>query len=173
MTHKFESAIEEAMGKLLDGIGIAYQTQVEVGKQKFGGQCRFWGYCEDKEESYLLDEDELPDCLSEGDDPYQYDESCQWYIPIKEYPLYRIDLVIEINNQKVALECDGYEYHKRNSQQMAGDTLKDKWLRDNGWIVRRFSGTYITRFPGKVKRDIQELVSELAKRSEPKQLGLL
>jgi very-short-patch-repair endonuclease len=67
---------------------------------------------------------------------------------------YRIDIALPAYH--LAIECDGKAYHS-TPQQKAHDKRKDKFLRENGWKVLRFSGSRITRdLRGIIKRIEQE-----------------
>ncbi|MBF0706785.1 DUF559 domain-containing protein (plasmid) [Alkalihalobacillus hwajinpoensis] len=55
---------------------------------------------------------------------------------------YRIDLAIP--PLKLAIECDGKEYHSFPHQK-ENDRRKDKYLRSEGWKVLRFTGRQINR----------------------------
>ncbi|MEK5107235.1 DUF559 domain-containing protein [Cytobacillus sp. FSL K6-0129] len=69
---------------------------------------------------------------------------------------YRIDLTLP--NYKIAIECDGKAYHSSPAQK-AHDRKKDKFLRNNGWVVLRFSGRQINRELSKVIKRIDEVTS--------------
>ncbi|WP_145523302.1 endonuclease domain-containing protein [Virgibacillus sp. SK37] len=75
--------------------------------------------------------------------------------PISQYRVgkYRIDLAFP--KQLIAIECDGKAYHS-TPKQKAHDRRKDKFLRDRGWIVLRFSGNKIHRDLPDVVRRIKE-----------------
>ncbi|MFB4472135.1 endonuclease domain-containing protein [Oceanobacillus caeni] len=75
--------------------------------------------------------------------------------PISQYRVgkYRIDLAFP--KQLIAIECDGKAYHS-TPKQKAHDSRKDKFLRDRGWIVLRFSGNKIHRDLPDVVRRIKE-----------------
>ncbi|MDO6658005.1 endonuclease domain-containing protein [Anaerobacillus sp. 1_MG-2023] len=72
-----------------------------------------------------------------------------------QYPLgnYRIDLAIPY--LKLAIECDGKQYHS-STQQKAHDRRKDKYLRSKGWKVMRFTGRQINRNPKAILLKIQQ-----------------
>lgn len=55
---------------------------------------------------------------------------------------YRVDLAFP--HQMIAIECDGKDFHS-SPEQKAHDRRKDKFLRDRGWIVLRFTGSKIHR----------------------------
>jgi very-short-patch-repair endonuclease len=160
MQHHFESTIEREMGKILDSLGIQYKTQVELGWQSVGNSCLSRFHCEWKEQ-----EDEEIHCSRDDD------HECRWYRD-PWCKLYRLDFAIELETGRIAIECDGFEFHKRTMQQIQQDARRDKWLTDNGWTVRHFSGTYIKRFPNKVKRDIQDLLATMTGNIKPSQSTL-
>lgn len=60
---------------------------------------------------------------------------------------YLIDVALP--QYKLAIECDGKEYHS-TPEQKAHDRRKDRYLRKRGWKVLRFSGSMINRNIGKV-----------------------
>lgn len=68
---------------------------------------------------------------------------------------YRIDLVIL---GKIALECDGKQWHS-SPQQKAHDKRKDAFLRENGYIVLRFTGRDIYRRQKYILKKINESIS--------------
>jgi very-short-patch-repair endonuclease len=70
---------------------------------------------------------------------------------------YRIDLALI--GPRIAIECDGKAYHS-TPKAKARDRRKDKYLKDNGWRVLRFSGRMITRDLGKV---LQRIETEIPK----------
>ncbi|WP_257009461.1 endonuclease domain-containing protein [Bacillus sp. 7884-1] len=53
---------------------------------------------------------------------------------------YRIDLALI--GPRIAIECDGKAYHS-SPKAKARDRRKDKYLKENGWQVLRFSGRQI------------------------------
>jgi very-short-patch-repair endonuclease len=55
---------------------------------------------------------------------------------------YRIDIAIP--KYRIAIECDGQEWHSA-PEQKAHDRKKDRFLRKHGWTVIRFSGKRIVR----------------------------
>jgi len=47
--------------------------------------------------------------------------------------------------QKLAVECDGYKWHKQDKDQIEKDIERDKYLAKKGWRVLHFSGVQIRR----------------------------
>lgn len=67
---------------------------------------------------------------------------------------YSIDIALPAYN--LAIECDGKAYHS-TPKQKAHDRRKDRYLKENGWKVLRFSGSRITKdLRGIIKRIEQE-----------------
>ena len=56
--------------------------------------------------------------------------------------IYRID--IALSSHKIALECDGKDFHTSLIDK-ARDRRKDAYLRSNGWVVIRFTGSRINK----------------------------
>jgi len=48
-------------------------------------------------------------------------------------------------DQKLAIECDGYKWHKQDKEQIENDLERDKYLAKKGWRVLHFSGVQIRR----------------------------
>lgn len=70
----------------------------------------------------------------------------------------RLDLAIVGNGWKIALECDGHEYHERTKEQAARDRSRDRALQLKGWVVLRFTGSEINRSSARCVRQIWETV---------------
>lgn len=73
-----------------------------------------------------------------------------------QVPCGKYSIDIALPNYNLAIECDGKAYHS-TPKQKAHDRRKDKFLRDNGWRVLRFSGSRITRDLKGVVRRIDEI----------------
>jgi DNA mismatch endonuclease (patch repair protein) len=58
--------------------------------------------------------------------------------------------------QKLAVECDGYKWHKQDKEQIEKDIERDKYLAKKGWRVLHFSGVQI-------RRDIEGCINEIKK----------
>ncbi|MED4779423.1 DUF559 domain-containing protein [Brevibacillus choshinensis] len=66
---------------------------------------------------------------------------------------YRIDLALP--HYRIAIECDGHDFHSSRSQK-AHDRKKDRFLRERGWMVMRFTGSQINGKMAYVIRQIEE-----------------
>ncbi len=58
--------------------------------------------------------------------------------------------------KKLAIECDGYKWHKQDKEQMEKDMERDMYLGKRGWRVLHFSGSHI-------RRDIEGCINEIKK----------
>lgn len=56
---------------------------------------------------------------------------------------YKIDIAFPM--AKVAIECDGAEYHRSNQLQLERDQKRDKYLARKGWRTLRIEGIAIRR----------------------------
>lgn len=55
---------------------------------------------------------------------------------------YRVDFAYLVNDQKIAIEIDGFDYHS-TKKQMARDYQRQRHLEANGWRVIRFTGSEV------------------------------
>jgi very-short-patch-repair endonuclease len=67
---------------------------------------------------------------------------------------YRVDFALIGRNFKIAIECDGYEFHSSEAQ-ISADNGRDLELMIDGWIVVRFLGRDLWR-------DVQGCVADVA-----------
>lgn len=58
---------------------------------------------------------------------------------------YRIDIACAFTwtGKRVAVECDGYDFHQKTKEQVENDTARDRALLAAGWPVMRFPGSAI------------------------------
>lgn len=56
---------------------------------------------------------------------------------------YRIDILIEAETWRLAIECDGFDFHDRTKQQAAYDRARDRELILIGITTIRFTGSEI------------------------------
>lgn len=61
------------------------------------------------------------------------------------------------------IECDGYEFHNANKEQVAKDNERDYALKMAGYDVIRFSGSQIYRNPLKCAEDTYKYIKSLIK----------
>lgn len=73
-----------------------------------------------------------------------------YLIPQHKIGKYRVDFALP--NRRIAIECDGKEWHKDKTK----DTLRDTYLFEKGWIVYRFEGW---RIEYKLRDVINEILS--------------
>lgn len=62
---------------------------------------------------------------------------------------YRIDIACFYTwtGKRVAIECDGHEFHEKTKEQAAHDKARDRFLSTSGWTVLRFTGSEIHKDP--------------------------
>jgi very-short-patch-repair endonuclease len=60
---------------------------------------------------------------------------------------------------KIAIECDGHDFHERTKDQARRDRSKDRWLLCNGYMVLRFTGSEIRRDPIGCAEQVRNLIS--------------
>ncbi len=73
----------------------------------------------------------------------------------------RIDFLVELHSGKkisrIAIECDGHDYHERTKSQAAKDRSRDRKLQKLGLKVFRFTGSEIHHGPQKCAREVCDL----------------
>lgn len=68
---------------------------------------------------------------------------------------YRLDFaLIETRHEsgalpfvKIAIECDGHDFHEKTKEQARRDKKRDRYLQTEGWLVARFTGSEIVKDP--------------------------
>lgn len=81
----------------------------------------------------------------------------------KHVGYYRIDLVIKAKGVKIAIECDGRDYHF-SPEQIKHDRKKDEFMQRRGWIVLRFTGSQIHRNASKCVDRVEEVLDAYSQR---------
>ncbi len=83
------------------------------------------------------------------------------YQILPEYPVigYRIDLVIQGENARLAVECDGDQYHTLENWE--ADQVRERQLRRAGWEFWRVSGSAFYRHKEKSLYSLWEKLDEL------------
>lgn len=78
---------------------------------------------------------------------------------------YRLDFAIMSKDAsgitdvfKIAVECDGHDFHERTKAQAAHDKRRDRYFTLNGWHVLRFTGAEIWRDPRACVEQISQLI---------------
>jgi len=56
---------------------------------------------------------------------------------------YRLDFSVHTPTARIAIECDGHDYHERTKEQAKHDRSRDRALTLAGWTVLRFTGSEI------------------------------
>lgn len=74
---------------------------------------------------------------------------------------YRLDFAV--CKYKLAIECDGHEYHK-TKEQRRHDAEKDRFLLADGWRVARFTGSEIVKDASACAEEVRVLVESLKAR---------
>lgn len=60
---------------------------------------------------------------------------------------YRADIMIEMGERRLIVECDGAAYHAANKEQIARDKQRDRFFVAQNISVMRFTGSEINRSP--------------------------
>ncbi|MDP3057612.1 MAG: AAA domain-containing protein [bacterium] len=83
------------------------------------------------------------------------------YQVLPEYPVigYRIDLVVQGENARLAVECDGDQYHTLENWEE--DQVRERQLRRAGWEFWRVSGSSFYRHKEKALDSLWEKLKEL------------
>jgi very-short-patch-repair endonuclease len=58
---------------------------------------------------------------------------------------------------KIAIECDGHDFHEKTKGQARRDKSKDRYLQSKGWIVARFTGSEIVENADSIVDEIEGL----------------
>lgn len=69
----------------------------------------------------------------------------------------RIDFVLVTEMERVAIECDGNDWHHLTPEQAERDKARDRALTADGWTPVRFTGRDIVRNPEKCAAYLMEL----------------
>lgn len=71
---------------------------------------------------------------------------------------YVLDFAILGSEWKIAVECDGHNYHERTKEQARHDRSRDRALTAAGWTVLRFTGSEIHRDAGSCADEVMRIV---------------
>lgn len=96
-----------------------------------------------KQKRYSLQR-ELKKCESPIETMLMKELAHQGFRPYGQIPCgkFRIDIAIYHRGKKIAIECDGQQFHS-SPEQKEHDAKKDDFLRRNRWKVFRFTGKEI------------------------------
>src|ERR1039458_1961899 len=134
--------LEQKMANILDELGEKYSAQYGVCPISYSAKCRSkYDNCRFRYNSNDPSDDNLSGC---EDEDYAQDTECEWLIELKTAPLYVLDFAVFIGNWKICVECDGFYFHHADKFQEEKDAIRNQWLKENGWIVKRFTGVFIT-----------------------------
>lgn len=91
---------------------------------------------------------------------------------IPQYPSepYSIDIAVIIKHPfhapfRIAVECDGHDFHERTKEQAQHDKRRDRELQKRGWIVFRFTGSEIYNHGSERAQEIANYCSEVVTRA--------
>lgn len=80
---------------------------------------------------------------------------------------YRVDFGLRVrpiwqerDELKLAIECDGHQFHERTKEQAARDKERTRALFAAGWVVVPFTGRQITTSPAKCAGQIADIVNK-------------
>ncbi len=72
--------------------------------------------------------------------------------------VYRLDFAIVADDQKIAIEVDGHDFHERTKKQAAHDKSRDRALVTAGWKLLRFTGSEVWADPDRCVQQIMCVV---------------
>lgn len=79
---------------------------------------------------------------------------------------YRVDFLFtsycDTHVRKLAVECDGHDYHERTKEQAARDRARDRKLTSQGITVMRFTGSEIYKDPAGCVEEIEGMLAQMA-----------
>lgn len=55
---------------------------------------------------------------------------------------------------KIAIECDGHDFHEKTREQARRDKARDRYLQSKGWVIARYTGSEIVK-------DAEAIVDEI------------
>lgn len=75
---------------------------------------------------------------------------------------YRVDFAFVSPTHRLAVECDGHEFHERTKGQAQRDRKRDRDLQETGWLVRRYTGSEVFNAPDAAAKDIVQFLKRLS-----------
>lgn len=73
---------------------------------------------------------------------------------------FRVDLALIAPGVKVAIECDGHDFHEKTKKQAAKDKARDRAITAAGYSVLRFTGSEIWANPMGCAEEALQLVKQ-------------
>lgn len=80
-------------------------------------------------------------------------------VPQFAFARYRLDFLVTVGKQWLAIECDGADYHT-SPDQRTRDRLRDDYLRDLGIPTIRYSGAWLKRNGAKIADEVAAVIQE-------------
>lgn len=74
---------------------------------------------------------------------------------------YRVDFLLQVRGDYIAIECDGHEWHERTKQQAAYDKSRDRELLALGIRTTRFTGSEIHHSIDRCVADIYKIANAI------------
>lgn len=74
---------------------------------------------------------------------------------------YRLDFLVEFEGVKVAIECDGHDFHEKTKAQAAKDKKRDRYLQAKGYRILHFTGSEIFNGTASVFEEVDELLTTI------------
>lgn len=79
-------------------------------------------------------------------------------VPVSFFPIYfKTDMVFDISWMKIAIECDGKEFHS-SPEQLHRDREREEALRELSWSVYRFTGSKIWNMPYICAKQVHDVI---------------
>ena len=76
-------------------------------------------------------------------------------------PDFLVTAQIQDKEARIAIECDGHDYHERTKEQAAYDKARDRALTAAGYTMLRFTGSEIWRDPTACAEEVSHVLTEL------------
>lgn len=73
---------------------------------------------------------------------------------------YRVDFLIQTEDAKIVVECDGHDFHEKTKEQAAKDKKRDRFLQSKGYRVLRFTGSEIWSKQVDVGKEVHDVLMQ-------------
>lgn len=87
----------------------------------------------------------------------------QWaaQVPVGKY---RIDFVHTVREEgreiRVAVECDGHDFHEKTKEQAQRDKERDRFLQQEGYFVFRYTGSEVYKSPERCVMEVWRFAAD-------------